>query len=109
VSDSLVRKLRSQIGDDVQEIYSHEALFRLAADQIEALEAQLAQRDAALKAADGLAVMLENCLEVLTKKDERICCDGRECGCYGATKHQEAEHYATEALSAYRKARGQDA
>jgi hypothetical protein len=62
---------------------------------IEALRARV-------KAADAVAVMLENCLEVLTKEDGRLCCDGRECGCYGATKHQEAEHYANEALTAYR-------
>ncbi|MEK9896804.1 MAG: hypothetical protein VW518_10335 [Burkholderiaceae bacterium] len=38
MSDDLVKKLRSQIGDDIQEFYSHEALFRLAADRIEELE-----------------------------------------------------------------------
>jgi len=58
------------------------------------------------KAADAVAVMLENCLEVLTKEDGRLCCDGRECGCCGATKHQEAEHYANEALAAYRATGG---
>ena len=41
MSDDLVKKLRSQIGDDIQEFYSHEALFRLAADRIEELEAKL--------------------------------------------------------------------
>ena len=41
MSDDLVKKLRSQIGDDIQEFYSHEALFRLAADRIEELEKQL--------------------------------------------------------------------
>jgi hypothetical protein len=34
--DDLVRRLKSQIGDDVREIYSHEALFKAAADRIEA-------------------------------------------------------------------------
>jgi hypothetical protein len=87
VSDSLVRKLRSQIGDDVQEIYSHEALFRLAADQIEALEAQLAQRDAALKAADDLA---QHAHDFTTATGF---------GVIGMA----------DALAAYRKARGQDA
>lgn len=38
--DDLVKRLRSQIGDDVQEIYSHEALFKLAAARIEELEAE---------------------------------------------------------------------
>ena len=58
-----------------------------------------------LDAADALAANLENCLVVLPKEDERLCCDGRECGCYGATVHQEAEHYAKEALSTYRAAK----
>lgn len=43
MSDDLVRKLRSQIGDDVQEVYSHEALFRLATARIAALETANAQ------------------------------------------------------------------
>jgi hypothetical protein len=34
--DELVRKMQSQIGDDVREIYSHEALFKAAAARIEA-------------------------------------------------------------------------
>ncbi len=42
MSDDLVKKLLSQIGDDVQEVYSHEALFRAAAARIAALEAALA-------------------------------------------------------------------
>ena len=41
MSDDLIRKLRTQIGDDIQEIYDHEALFKLAADRIEQLEAEL--------------------------------------------------------------------
>lgn len=35
-----VKRLRSQIGDDLQEVYSLEALFRLAADKIEQLTAE---------------------------------------------------------------------
>jgi hypothetical protein len=38
----IVDKLRSQIGDDVQHIFDHEALFRLAADEIENLRQSLA-------------------------------------------------------------------
>ncbi len=41
MTDDLVKRLRSQIGDDVQEVYLHEALFGLAADRIEALTEQL--------------------------------------------------------------------
>lgn len=35
--EELIKRLRSQIGDDVQQVYDHEALFRLSADRIEAL------------------------------------------------------------------------
>lgn len=35
------QKLRSQIGDDVQHIFDHEALFKLALAEIERLEAEL--------------------------------------------------------------------
>ena len=38
---TIIEKLRSQIGDDVQYIFDHEALFRLAADRIEDLGAKL--------------------------------------------------------------------
>jgi chromosome segregation ATPase len=43
MTDDLVKRLRSQIGDDVQEVYLHEPLFALAADRIEALTTQLAE------------------------------------------------------------------
>lgn len=40
--DDIVAKLKSQIGDDVQQIYDHEALFKAAAAEVlrlrEALE-----------------------------------------------------------------------
>lgn len=44
----IVEKLRSQIGDDVQHIFDHEALFRIAADEIARLRAENERlRDAA--------------------------------------------------------------
>ena len=42
----LVKKLKSQIGDDVCEIYSHEALFSEAAAEITRLRAALADAQA---------------------------------------------------------------
>jgi hypothetical protein len=96
VSDSLVRKLRSQIGDDVQEIYSHEALFRLAADQIEALESQLAQRDAALKAADDLARKTMTRQELNSNHDysrgwnDAVACAKKSAGAYVKARGQHA-------------------
>lgn len=37
----ILDKLKSQIGDDVQHIFDHEALFKLAASEIENLRAEL--------------------------------------------------------------------
>lgn len=52
----LVRKLRSQIGDDVREIYSPEALFKAAASAIEAQQAEIAALTARAEAAEAAAV-----------------------------------------------------
>ena len=38
---TLIEKLRSQIGDDIQHVFDHEVLFRLAATRIEELEASI--------------------------------------------------------------------
>ena len=38
----------------------------------------------------------EACIDVLNghaEYDRRMCCDGRECGCFGTTVHQSIEHY----------------
>lgn len=51
------------------------------------------QRIAELKCA------LENLIDAYSKPDDRICCSGHDCGCMGATNHQQAEHYAKEALN----------
>ena len=63
----------------------HEAEQKLAAAE---------QRIADMKGA------LENLLDAYSKPDYRICCSGHDCGCMGATNHQQAEHYAKEALAA---------
>ena len=44
--DRLAHKLMSQVGDDVQEIYDHEALFKLSANTLRALSARLAEVEA---------------------------------------------------------------
>lgn len=69
-------------------------------NRIAALEAQIA-------AADGIATMLENVLSVMQTPDQRMCCDGRECGCQGSTVYQEAEFYARQELAAYRATKGE--
>ncbi len=35
----------------------------------------------------------KNWLKELKELDQHICCDGRECGCYGATHREEWEYY----------------
>jgi len=47
--DDLVKKLRSQIGDDVQYIYDHEYLFKASADRIDALTARAAELETVIK------------------------------------------------------------
>lgn len=47
-----------------------------------------------IAAAPDLLEALEGLLDAYSKPDERLCCDGRECGCMGSTVHQMAEHYA---------------
>ena len=70
-----------------------------AGDRIEELEAKLAM-------ADKLASEFKNCLEVLTKEDDYVCCSGHQCGCYGASLHAQAIYYANEAIDDYHKTTG---
>lgn len=42
---------------------------------------------------------LKELLEAYSKPDERLCCDGRDCGCMGSTVRQQAEHYARAAIA----------
>jgi DNA repair exonuclease SbcCD ATPase subunit len=60
-----------------------------AEDRAEAAEAQVVR----------LTEALRYMREVYSKPDERMCCDGRECGCYGATVQQYADYIADEALT----------
>jgi len=79
--------------------YYPESLTKLNADRIEELEAKLAK-------ADKLASEFKNCLEVLTKEDDYVCCSGHQCGCYGASLHAQAIYYANEAIDDYHKTTG---
>lgn len=45
---------------------------------------------------EGFRKGLEAACEVIgahSEYDGQLCCDGRECGCYGATVHQSMQHY----------------
>ncbi len=57
-----------------------------------------------IAAAPDLLQALENLVSAYSEPDDRVCCNGVDCGCFGATKHQEAEHYARAAIA---KARGE--
>ena len=94
----LVERLRIAASNTI--LQNDQRTMRDAADRITALEAQVA-------AADGVATMLENCLEVMKTPDQRQCCDGRECGCQGSTVYDEADFYARQELAAYRAAKGE--
>ncbi len=52
-----------------------------------------------IAAAPELLLTLNELLEAYSKPDERLCCDGRDCGCMGSTVHQQAEHYARAAIA----------
>lgn len=52
-----------------------------------------------IAAAPDLLAALKDLLEAYSKPDERLCCDGRDCGCMGSTVHQQAEHYARAAIA----------
>lgn len=78
----------------------------MASDVASLLKDNTALEDRAIamtENAEALAANLKNCMEVLPQEDRQMCCSGRECGCYGATIHDEAEHYAKEALAAHAK------
>lgn len=47
-TDDLIAKLKSQIGDDVQQIYDHEALFKQSITALEAAQARIAELEATI-------------------------------------------------------------
>lgn len=51
-----------------------------------------------IAAAPELLEVLKELLLVYSRPDERLCCDGRDCGCMGSTYRQQAEFYANRAI-----------
>ncbi|HCA6585646.1 TPA: hypothetical protein MXV30_004524 [Pseudomonas aeruginosa] len=50
-------------------------------------------------AAPELLEALENLMAAYSQPEDRICCNGVDCGCMGATTYQQAEHYARAAIA----------
>lgn len=50
-------------------------------------------------AAPDLLEALKELLATYAEPNQAICCDGRECGCMGASVYQQAEHYARAAIA----------
>jgi len=75
---------------------------------LSAAQREITALRARLAIADEVANSLADCVDALPKPDERLCCDGQECGCQGSTVHQRSIHYANSALAAYH-ASGKDA
>lgn len=65
--DALVKKLQSQIGDDVQQIYSHEALFKGAADALTTLRARAESAENAAKTARFWEATAKRRIEMMQK------------------------------------------
>lgn len=52
-----------------------------------------------MAAAPDLLEALENLMAAYSQPEDRICCNGVDCGCMGATTYQQAEHYARAAIA----------
>lgn len=52
-----------------------------------------------IAAAPDLLEALENLMAAYSQPEDRICCNGVDCGCMGATTYQQAEHYARAAIA----------
>ncbi|MGQ4661309.1 hypothetical protein [Lysobacter sp. F6437] len=88
-----------------------DVLAVMRADYVDASVQRMWDDDAPQRAADSeeaqvavaeLIEALDTLLSVYAKPDQGMCCDGRECGCMGASVYQEAEHYARAALARVR-------
>lgn len=58
------------------------------------LEIEMRANARLIAAAPDMLRALSILLEVYSKPDMRLCCDGQDCTCMGSTSHQEAEHFA---------------
>lgn len=65
-----------------------------------ATDTRLSDAEAMAEALERAEVTIQNLINVMGTPDQRQCCDGRECGCMGATVYQEAEYYASKDLKA---------
>jgi hypothetical protein len=52
-----------------------------------------------IAAAPDMLEALRGLLEAYSKPDQQLCCNGQDCGCWGASIRDQAEHYAREAVA----------
>jgi hypothetical protein len=74
------------------------APYEVAVD-LEDAKTILAALDTPTPAMGELVDALRGLLAAYSKPDERLCCDGHECGCQGATVQMQAEYYARAVLA----------
>lgn len=58
-----------------------------------------------IAAAPELLQALKDLIHAYEEPDRRVCCDRRDCGCFGSTVHEMARHYARDAIA---KAEGRE-
>ena len=68
----------------------------IQADRLAPTDAAQAREAALLSDA---ASVIRDLMAAYSKPDERLCCNGHECGCQGATVQMQAEYYANEFLA----------
>lgn len=68
----------------------------IQADRLAPTDAAQAREAALLSDA---ANVIRDLMAAYSKPDERLCCNGHECGCQGATVQMQAEYYANEFLA----------
>ena len=69
-AQALIRKLRSQIGDDVQEVYSHDTLFKLASEMLMALQTRAESAEAReVEYLDAMARLAERATSAEAERD----------------------------------------
>jgi hypothetical protein len=98
-SRKLVEERDAVLADRALILAERDRTFAMMLERAETAEAEVARLRESLT---GAGVHIENLLSVMATPDTQMCCDGRMCGCQGATVYQEAEYFAREELRTIR-------